>query len=199
MKTLQVFIDFKSPAAYLAYQPTRALAKELGVTVDWQPIRTNQNSIPVKQADEDVRARHRRVRAKARRETHLHYAKVQNIPMQFPEPPGCTDLALAVLAELGSCDPFVSRAFEAYWRDNMNLNEADVVQSLLEPGALDVRAMKAEHTIERRLREANQRALDLGVIDAPGYVIEGEVFVGREHLPWIRELLTDERKQYERS
>jgi 2-hydroxychromene-2-carboxylate isomerase len=149
----------------------------------------------MKQADEDVPARHRRVRATARRETHLHYAKVQNIPMRFPDPPGCTHLALAVLAELDSCDAFVSRAFEAYWRDNLSLNEAYVVQTLLEPGSFDVSAMKAEHMVERRLREANQRALDLGVIDAPGYLIDGEVFIGREHLPWIRELLTEKRKK----
>lgn len=191
MITLQVFIDFKSPAAYLAQQPTRALAQELGVALDWQPINTRQKPIPTESVDEDVSARHRRVRAIARRDTHLHYAKVQNLPMHFPESPGSTDLALAVLAALDVRDAFVSRAFDAYWQDNLNLNDPEIVQSLLDPGALDMNTVT--HAAEERLREADQRALDLGVIDAPGYVIGDDVFIGREHLPWIRELLTERR------
>ena len=30
---------------------------------------------------------------------------------------------------------------------------------------------------------------ELGVVDTPAYVIDGQVFIGREHLPWVRELL----------
>ena len=35
---LIVYVDFKSPYAYLAVDPTRALARELGVEVDWRPL-----------------------------------------------------------------------------------------------------------------------------------------------------------------
>ena len=35
---LTVFIDFKSPYAYLAVEPTRRLARELDVGIDWLPF-----------------------------------------------------------------------------------------------------------------------------------------------------------------
>ena len=35
---LIVYFDFKSPYAYLAVEPTRALERELGVTFDWRPF-----------------------------------------------------------------------------------------------------------------------------------------------------------------
>ena len=37
-RALTVYIDFKSPYAYLAVEPTRRLAEELGITIDWQPF-----------------------------------------------------------------------------------------------------------------------------------------------------------------
>ena len=98
MKTLRVYIDFKSPAAYLAFKPTLALAERKDLTLDWQPIRTRQQPVPAEAADEDRGTTHRRVRAQARRDTHLFYAQVQGVPMRFPT--GAfpeTDLALACL------------------------------------------------------------------------------------------------------
>lgn len=37
-RALAVYIDFKSPYAYLAVEPTRRLARELGINVDWVPF-----------------------------------------------------------------------------------------------------------------------------------------------------------------
>ena len=36
--SLTVFIDFKSPYAYLAVEPTRQLARQSGVAIDWMPF-----------------------------------------------------------------------------------------------------------------------------------------------------------------
>ena len=35
---LIVYVDHKSPYAYLAVQPTRALGDELGIAIDWRPL-----------------------------------------------------------------------------------------------------------------------------------------------------------------
>ena len=35
---LIVYVDFKSPYAYVALGPTRSLADELGIDVDWRPL-----------------------------------------------------------------------------------------------------------------------------------------------------------------
>ena len=35
---LAVYIDIKSPYAYLAIEPTRAMARSVGVAIDWRPF-----------------------------------------------------------------------------------------------------------------------------------------------------------------
>ena len=35
---LVVYIDLKSPYAYLAIDPTRAMAKKVGVEIEWRPF-----------------------------------------------------------------------------------------------------------------------------------------------------------------
>ncbi len=35
---LAVYIDLKSPYAYLAIEPTRAMAGALGIAIDWRPF-----------------------------------------------------------------------------------------------------------------------------------------------------------------
>ena len=35
---LAVYIDLKSPYAFIAIEPTRAMAASLGVAIDWRPF-----------------------------------------------------------------------------------------------------------------------------------------------------------------
>ena len=37
-RSLIVYIDFKSPYAYLAVEPTRRMLNELGLSADWRPF-----------------------------------------------------------------------------------------------------------------------------------------------------------------
>ena len=141
---LKLYIDFKSPGAYLAVTPSLKLAEEFGLTVDWRPINTRQEELPpepthsdaANEEPEDRGATHRRVRALARRQTHELYAHLRDIPLRFPQEVGCTDLALATLAALDEPaeikDRFVELAFESYWVKGDNRNDPTVVTGLLE-------------------------------------------------------------------
>ena len=178
---LQVFVDFKSPAAYLALKPTRALASDLGLTVIWRPIKTTQHAVPQIQPDEDQGTSHRRVRAQARQQVHLHYASIQSLPMRFPTRFCETDLALGVLDAL-SCetvevvDAFVTAAFEAYWSDHADLDQGSVVAGVL--SACEMKAGltdEVQKTLPARLSSIAAVAHEAGVVDAPAYLVEGQV------------------------
>ena len=63
-RAIAVCIDFKSPQAYLALAPTRALEARLGIAFDWRPFLVPPLSPPrAARADDDRGARHRRMRA----------------------------------------------------------------------------------------------------------------------------------------
>ena len=121
---LTVYLDFKSPAAYLAMKPTLALADRLGFDLDWMPFRTVERDVPKLGQEETVGESHRRVRAASQRALNEKYAQHQGIDLEYPDEAGGTDLALGVLAELrGDRLGFIQAAFGAYWADHADLDD----------------------------------------------------------------------------
>ena len=183
---MDIFIDFKSPAAYLCLTPTLALADRLGEAITWQPLQTRQSAVPLEQKDEDRGTTHRRVRALARQNMHLHYADVLGVPMQFRAEPGSTDLALVALETLeGDRTAFVQAAFTAYWTTDADLSAPDTINRILAETNCSADLSQAEAAMDAMF----DRAQAVGAIDAPAYSVRGELFIGREHLPWIETLI----------
>lgn len=184
---LTVYIDFKSPASYLALEPTLVLAGETGTAIQWLPFSTRPSSIPEKQIDETVGDSHRRVRALARRNTHLHYAKIQGLEMRFAANPAGCDMALGAMAAIeGDPLPFIHAAFHAYWSDQADLNDEQTVTSLLH--ICDIANFNPV-TGQASLDAIRDRAIETGIFETPFYKIDDQLFLGREHLPWIRNII----------
>lgn len=186
---MRIYIDFKSPAALLAMKPTLALSARLGVTFEYLPFRTAQFKVPKESAGETRGESHRRVRALARRDTHLKYAAIQGTPMKFPGAPGVSDLAMAALLYVGS-EPvkYMEAAFNAYWKEGQDLNDQSVVNGLLGDQGYDASGFDPERYLEE-FAKVHHEAEEIGIIDTPAYVTDGHIFVGREHLPWVETLL----------
>ncbi|WP_417595602.1 hypothetical protein [Parasphingorhabdus sp.] len=184
---LTVAIDFKSPASCLALEPTLDLARETGVQIDWLPFSIRPFSIPEEQPNETVGERHRRVRALSRRDTWLHYAAVQGRDMHFAETPAGSDAALAALASIdGDPVPFIRAAFAAYWSEQADLDDETVVAALLSSVQKPV---PDPQSAGEKLLSIRVRAEEYGIFESPSYIIADQLFVGREHLPWIRSLI----------
>ncbi|QTD54968.1 DsbA family protein [Parasphingorhabdus cellanae] len=188
---LTLYIDFKSAASYLALEPTLELARETGISIDWRPFSVRPFSVPVEQDEETVGERHRRVRAAAQRDVHLHYAAVQGRNMHFADTPAGSDAALAALAVMeGDPVPFIRAAFTAYWSKQADLADEAVVETLLRSVGIDGpdwQKAKAE------MASIRSKAEESGIFETPSYLIADQLFLGREHLPWIRSLIAAEQ------
>jgi len=185
---MDIYIDFKSPAAFLALKPTIAFLAARQQVAQWHPYRVVTREVPDKGTSETVAESHKRVRAESRRRIFLKYADVQGVTMRFPDRRIGTDLALGVLAEIaGDRLPYITACFEAYWTDNADLDDEATVCALLRHCAV------AHNGDVSGARDNLETALDLadaaGVVDAPGYIVHETMFIGREHLPWIGEIL----------
>jgi 2-hydroxychromene-2-carboxylate isomerase len=184
---LTVTIDFKSPASCLALEPTLDLARETGVQIEWLPFSVRPFSIPEEKAEETVGERHRRVRAIAQRDTWLHYAAVQGRVMHFTETPAGSDAALAAMAGIvGDPVPFIRAAFAAYWTEQADLDDEAIVAALLSSVQM---AVPDPQSARAKLLSIRANADDSGIFESPSYLIADQLFVGREHLPWIRSLI----------
>lgn len=186
---LTIYIDFKCPASYLALQPTQALLRRLGRRARWAPFRSAERETPSVGSSAEVIESHRRVREASRRALFEKYAALRGIELRFPEKPIATDLALGALGEMqGERESYVEAAFEAFWRDNVDLDDTGVVTALIKQSGAPHRG---DLSTARETAAAVQKDAEaLGVFDTPFYVVGDQVFYGRENLPWIEEILS---------
>jgi 2-hydroxychromene-2-carboxylate isomerase len=204
---LIVYIDFKSPYAYIAKDPTRALEEELQIEVDWRPLtldipsylgsarldsrgklaesrRSPQQWTAVRYAYRDAR-RYAALRGHTLRgTTKIWDSSLAAIGLLFAKPQGRRVLR-----------SYVDRVYERFWRRELDIEDPAVVEEqLLEAGA-EVAGFGAYLVGEgRALHDEMQTAIfDAGIFGVPSYVVAGEALFGREQLPRVRWLLGGRR------
>jgi len=204
---LIVYVDFKSPYAYLAKDPTYALERDFGIAIDWRPLtldipsylgsaklgadgrvaesdRTPQQWSGVKYAYKDVR-RYASLRGiTARGTVKIWDSSLAGIGMEWAK-----QQSRAILRG------YIDRVYERFWKRELDIEDPRVIEAVLVEAGADVGAFAAYHTGAGRVRhnELQQRIFDAGVFGVPSYVIDGELFFGREHLPMVRWLLGGRR------
>ena len=111
--------------------------------------------------------------------------------MKYPLTESKTDLALAILSQLNIVNQeYLQLAFSYFWRDGLNLNETKTVNELLTSSGIDYIVPQDTEHLLNALNQLTTQAKESGVIATPTYQIENQLFLGREHLPWIKEELT---------
>ena len=183
---ITAYIDFRSLDCFLAINPILKLADECEKRVRWQPYRSNERALPTQVADESATQTHHRVRAESERRLQRHYARLRELDIDPSRGQIDTSTALGWLASLeGDTSSFVSRLFTAHWIEHTDINDPTFLEALTACcGLTRIRSAVDLDSIER---EAEER----GLFDAPTFFIEGQMFMGRAHIPLMRRLLAD--------
>ena len=191
---IEFAFDFASSASLLALKPTLVLADELGVDIAFHPFPTDApRGAPTPSATESVAERHARVRAEYHAKDFARYAKVQGIEVN--RAPAGADSKLASIACLqarrqGVAKAFVERLFHDFWAGRLNIEDRDAVADVLAEvggGAFEAEQLEAEYDAER------QALAERGVHAVPTFLAADQLFIGRQHLPMIRWLLSGEK------
>jgi 2-hydroxychromene-2-carboxylate isomerase len=182
---LTVYIDFKSPESYLALQPLLALGEETGCGVKWRPFRCRQRELPEHSPDPGLTASHGRIREAYRQRINRRYAELQGLSLDRPPGDDGTDAALTALLGMDTdATAFVVAAFKAHWQDHQDLDDLNVVASLLASAACDSKQLASDAL------DHHQHDIEAdGIVSEPALVVAGEVFIGRAHIPLVRQLL----------
>ena len=195
---LSVAIDFKSPQAYLAIGPTSALADELGLDIDWQPLiigkaTTMDSATP----GNDRGTRHRRMRTEYLRNDVARYAADRGLEIGGFEQHRDSTLAAIGLLWAKRQGPtlaraYVERVFVGYARGSLDIEDIRVMRGLLVDIGAQVQGLEsfAEDDGAVELQRLQSELGDSGVFDVPMYVLNGERYLGRQHLPLIRAMLS---------
>jgi len=205
MKTLIVYSDYKSPYAYLAKGPTYALARETGATVEWRPyvldIPSYLGSARLDGAGnvvEESRNAHqwRRVRYSymdARRQARKQGLVIRGTQKIWDSALAAAGMLWAQRQGEAVFRAYHDRVFERFWRRELDIEDAGALDALLRECGADAPGAAAYLLGEGRQHVAAiQAAAEAqGVFGVPSYVVDGELFWGREHLPDIAERLRE--------
>ena len=183
---ITAYIDFKSLDCFLAVSPILKLAADCGTPVSWRPYRSKERALPTQVANESVTQTHHRVRAESERRLQQHYARLRGLDIDPSRGQIETSAALGWLASLeGDTSSFVSRLFTAHWTDHTDINDPTFLEALTSHCGL--KRMNSTVDLDSIEREAEEK----GLFDAPTFFIDGQMFMGRAHIPLMRQLLAD--------
>ena len=192
-----VLLDIRWPHSYLALHPSAALAKELGIEINWLPHRVPPLRRPSDPSPDDDRGiRHRRYRAQAIAREIDTYSRIQGIVLRdWYRAPGTGALELAWLwiraQHPERVHDFLAEAFRAYWALKLDPSSEAAVSALIDDSIGDGGAFESWCAEEGRdiARGLEEELRERGLGGAPCHLVEDEVFLGRQHLPMIRWIL----------
>ena len=200
---LVVYIDLKSPYAFISILPTRDMAAALGVQIAWRPFtldipsylgsarldkqgrvasskRTPQQWTGVRYAYRDAR-RYAGLRDKTLRGTEKIWdSSLAGIAMLWAKQQG-TEVF----------DRFLDCLYPPFWRRELDIEDRSVLETVLRQAGASVQGFEsfAAGPGRRQHDTLNRDAFDAGVFGVPTYLVADEMWFGREHLPRIAWLL----------
>jgi 2-hydroxychromene-2-carboxylate isomerase len=202
VRELTVYVDLKSPYAYLAIAPIRALCRERGVAIDWLPYvldipsylgsarldpetgvvlenaRTESQWRKVRYAYMDVRRQANRAGLVIRGTQKIWDTTLASVALLYVK-----------RAAPARADAFLDAIFPPFWRRELDAERADVLEAKLGEAGVDAAGFAAFAAGEGRaaLGAVMDAAHARGVFGVPSFVWNGELFWGREHLPLLAE------------
>jgi 2-hydroxychromene-2-carboxylate isomerase len=205
-RPLIVYLDYKSPYAYLAVAPTYALAESLGVAIDWRPLTLDipsfAGSARLDKSDAVVESKRSASQwswVKYSYKDARRYAALRGLTVRGTVKIWDTRLAgMGMLFAKEQGDTVLRRyhfgVYEPFWKRELDAEDPAAIERVLKDAGAETSHFRDWLERERPAYEAMQTAIfDAGIFGVPGYVVGGEYYWGREHLPRIGWLLGGRR------
>ena len=203
-RPLIVYLDVKSPYAFVSVKPTLALERELELQFDWRPYTLDIPSYlgSARKKNGAVVESSGRSRAiwNAIRYAYMdarRYAELQGYTLKGTEK--IWDSSLANMGILfvnlyfrDRIPDYLEAVFPPFWRRELDIEDIGVIKDCLEMAGVD--SSDFQTFVTRAGKQMHDHILDhrfeAGMYGVPTYVLDNSVFFGREHLPYIRWVLS---------
>ena len=197
---LIVYVDVKSPYAFVAIRPTLALEAELGLQFDWRPLTLDIPSYlgsAEKKKGKVVASKGRSQRTwNAIRYSYRdarRYAERQGLILKGTEKIWDSSLPnIGILWVMQTARDRLGDYFEAvyppFWRRELDIEDITVVEDCLEQAGVEAGGFADFAAGDgRALHDQLQPQFHPnGIYGVPTYVLADEIFFGREHIPYLR-------------
>lgn len=197
---LIVYMDYKSPYAFLALEPTYQLEDDFGIEIDWRHLTLDIGSF-LGTAKADAKGRVLESNRSKEQWSWVRYAyrdakrTARHRGLVLKGPLKVWDSSLAGIgmqwakAAGRECLKRYSRTvYDRFWRRELDIEDPAVIEALLDESGVATQGfggyLEGEGRAEHDALQA--QLLPAGVFGVPTYVVDGEPFFGREHLPLVR-------------
>lgn len=202
LRRITAYTDYKSPYAYLAKDLTYELERDLPVRVEWLPYALDIPSfLGSARLDAEGRVVEEQRNAHQWRRVRYSYmdcrrvARKRGLVIRGPLKIWDSTLAAAGMLYAQRAGDTVFRryhdaVFERFWKRELDIEDVAVIAAVLTEAGADGDKFAAYASTGRDEVAAISRAAEAtGVFGVPSFVLDGELFWGREHLPDIRAML----------
>ena len=190
-REIKVYIDYKSPYAYLAVAPAWCLEIEYDVRLNWLPYILE---IPLYLGSVESRNEHQWRRVRYSYMDARRLANRRGLIVRGPQK--IFDSSLAAMGMLFAKRQNVFRTYNAitfdrFWKRELDIEDRNAMKGVLEEAGADTAGLfdyfdgEGRRALDRTLEEAHA----LGVFGVPMFVLDGELFWGGDSLPLLRERL----------
>jgi len=206
---LIVYIDFKSPYAYISIQPCFELENKLSMQFDWRPLTLDIPSFlgsakldKKGKVSKSRRSSDQWVQVKYAYKDARRYAALNNLTLRGTEK--IWDSSLASIGLMWAkkqshkiLTNYITLVYEPFWRRDLDIENTSVInEKLAQAGAQTTGFTDYLNGQGRVDHDRYQKDIfAAGIFGVPSFVIEEEIFFGREHLPRIEWILSG-RKGY---
>jgi 2-hydroxychromene-2-carboxylate isomerase len=197
---LTVYIDFKSPYAYLAIQPTRKMASALNISINWLPFvldipsylgtaKLNASGAVAEQS----RSKTQWSGVKYAYYDCRRYANLSSMTIRGTVKIWDTNLAAVGMLwakQQGGAilDRYIDAVYLPFWKRELDVEDIEVIKAVLTRAGAKLSGFDdfARDDGAQQNEQLQESAFEQGVFGVPTYVIGDDRYFGREHLPRIR-------------
>lgn len=200
MATLEFFFDLSSPWTRIAFHNVQAVVAETGAAIVWRPFLVGGVFNAVNDSVYAGRADPKSAKNRHQFKWLKEWAALAGVPMNFPSPHhplkavAAMRLCCALEDDQVALFAFASRAFDAYFTDQRNLDDVSCLIAIADDCGLDgtlLGEQAASDRVKQRLRANTEEAIERGAFGSPMMFVDGKfAYFGNDQLPLVRGRLT---------
>ena len=195
----EVFYDLSSPWTRIAFANLHKAVEGTDIAVTWRPFlvggvfnAVNQSVYESRQNPDNPKFRRSWVWLK-------EWADLAGVRMNFPSPHHpvksvhAMRFCCALEQDQAALERFSEAAFEAYFGDQRNIDDPEVLEAIANACGLDGAALRAATALEackQRLRANTEEAIQRGAFGSPTILIgQTHQYFGNDQLPLVMQRL----------
>ena len=195
----EVFYDLSSPWTRIAFSNLHKAVEGTDIAVTWRPFlvggvfnAVNQSVYESRQNPDNPKFRRSWVWLK-------EWADLAGVRMNFPSPHHpvksvhAMRFCCALEQDQAALERFSEAAFEAYFGDQRNIDDPEVLEAIANACGLDGAALRAATALEackQRLRANTEEAIQRGAFGSPTIFIgQTHMYFGNDQLPLVMQRL----------